>query len=67
MLRILVLSVSLALIAIPARAADRTVVLFVADDHGAEALGAYGNRVVRTPGLDTFASEGIVGRPGREP
>lgn len=58
MVRILMLSV-LAMLASPARAADRNVVLFVADDHGAEALGAYGNRVVKTPGLDRFASEGV--------
>jgi arylsulfatase A-like enzyme len=59
MVRILVLSVSLAMLATPARAAGRNVVFFVADDHGTEALGAYGNRVVKTPGLDTFASEGV--------
>ena len=59
MVRILVLSVSLAMLATPARAAGRNVVFFVADDHGTEALGAYGNRVVKTPSLDQLASEGV--------
>ena len=59
MMRILVLSVSLAMLANPARAAERNVVLFVADDHGTEALGAYGNGVVKTPRLDELASEGV--------
>ncbi len=59
MLRTCVLSVVLAMLAAPAHAAGDNVVLFVADDHGAEALGAYGNRVVATPSLDRFASEGV--------
>jgi N-sulfoglucosamine sulfohydrolase len=54
-----VLSVSLAMLATPARAAGGNVVFFVADDHGTEALGAYGNRVVKTPSLDQLASEGV--------
>ncbi len=58
-MRLLVLSVALAMLATPARAADRNVVFFVADDHGTEALGAYGNRVVKTPSLDQLASEGV--------
>lgn len=58
-MRLLVLFVLLAMLATPARAAGRNVVFFVADDHGAEALGAYGNRTVRTPRLDQLASEGV--------
>ena len=59
MLRNVVVLVALALLATPARAAERNVVLFVADDHGAEALGAYGNRVVKTPRIDQVAAEGV--------
>src|SRR5688572_5998726 len=59
MLRRLVLFVGLALLSTTAGAAERNIVLFVADDHGAEALGAYGNRVVRTPRIDQVASEGV--------
>ncbi|MBA3641968.1 MAG: sulfatase-like hydrolase/transferase [Acidobacteria bacterium] len=59
MMRLLVLFVGLAMLATPARAADRNVVFFVADDHGTEALGAYGNRVVKTPSLDQLALEGV--------
>lgn len=42
-----------------AAAQPRNVFMFVADDHGAEAFGAYGNPVVRTPNLDTLADEGV--------
>ena len=59
MLRTLALSLTLAILAAPVRAADRNIVFFVADDHGAEALGAYGNRVVKTPSLDALAAEGV--------
>jgi N-sulfoglucosamine sulfohydrolase len=58
-MRLLVLFLAQAMLAIPARAADRNVVFFVADDHGTEALGAYGNPGVKTPSLDQLASEGV--------
>jgi N-sulfoglucosamine sulfohydrolase len=35
------------------------VVMIVADDHGREALGCYGNPVVKTPHLDGLAREGV--------
>ncbi|MGB3798853.1 MAG: sulfatase [Lewinella sp.] len=35
------------------------IVLIVADDHGKDALGCYGNPVIRTPHLDALAAEGI--------
>lgn len=35
------------------------VVLIVADDHGTDALGCYGNPVIKTPRLDALAREGI--------
>jgi N-sulfoglucosamine sulfohydrolase len=59
MLRTLALSLTLAMIAAPAHAAERNIVFFVADDHGSEAIGAYGNRVVATPSLDQLAAEGV--------
>jgi len=34
------------------------IILIVADDHGREALGCYGNKAVRTPNIDRLASEG---------
>ena len=34
------------------------IVLFVSDDHGLDGLGCYGNRVVKTPNLDTLAAQG---------
>lgn len=43
-----------------AHAADRpNVVLIVADDHGLDAIGAYGNKAVQTPNLDRLAAEGV--------
>jgi N-sulfoglucosamine sulfohydrolase len=35
------------------------VVLVVSDDHGRDALGCYGNPIVKTPTLDRLASEGV--------
>jgi N-sulfoglucosamine sulfohydrolase len=35
------------------------IVLIVSDDHGREALGCYGNRVIQTPHLDALASDGV--------
>jgi len=35
------------------------IVLIVADDHGTDALGCYGNPVIRTPHLDGLAAEGV--------
>jgi N-sulfoglucosamine sulfohydrolase len=34
------------------------IVLMVSDDHGIEALGCYGNPVIRTPHLDKLAADG---------
>lgn len=34
------------------------VVLYVADDHGTDDAGCYGNPVIHTPGLDALAAEG---------
>ena len=34
------------------------IILFVSDDHGTDALGAYGNPIIKTPNLDKLASEG---------
>lgn len=38
----------------------RNVVFIVGDDHSAEVLGAYGNKIVRTPNLDRMARRGIM-------
>lgn len=35
------------------------IVLIVSDDHGLETLGCYGNPVIKTPNLDTLASESV--------
>lgn len=34
------------------------IILFVADDHGTDAIGAYGNPIIKTPNLDQLAKEG---------
>jgi N-sulfoglucosamine sulfohydrolase len=34
------------------------IVLIVADDHGLDALGCYGNPVIKTPNLDALAADG---------
>ena len=35
------------------------IILIVSDDHGTDAVGAYGNPVIQTPGIDQLAREGI--------
>src|SRR5215203_4693 len=35
------------------------IVLIVSDDHGREAVGCYGNNVVKTPNIDRLAAEGV--------
>ncbi len=55
----LAVALALALLGAPARAAGGNIVLFVADDHGTEAFGAYGNPVVATPRLDALAADGV--------
>jgi N-sulfoglucosamine sulfohydrolase len=34
------------------------IVLIVSDDHGTDALGCYGNPVIKTPALDALAKKG---------
>jgi len=44
-----------------ARAADRpNIVLIVADDLGYGEVGAYGQRLIRTPSIDRLAAEGLT-------
>ena len=59
MLRTLHIASILILLAGPTHAQGRNIVVFVADDHGTEAYGAYGNPVVKTPNLDALAAEGV--------
>lgn len=35
------------------------IILIVSDDHGREAIGAYGNRVIRTPNIDALARDSV--------
>jgi len=37
----------------------RNVICIIGDDHAANVLGCYGNKVVRTPNLDRMASRGV--------
>src|SRR3546814_17604541 len=36
------------------------IVIFLAEDHGQEDAGCYGNRVVKTPVIDQLARDGMV-------
>lgn len=46
------------LLAAASALARPNIVLMVADDHGPDALGCYGNPVVKTPNLDALAADG---------
>lgn len=50
--------VGLAPLISPAADSRPNIVLIVSDDHGREALGCYGNPVVKTPALDALAADG---------
>jgi N-sulfoglucosamine sulfohydrolase len=50
--------VVLGLLAAPAAAAPPHVVIYLADDHGQEFAGCYGNPTIRTPHLDALARQG---------
>ena len=56
-LTIVVLMLSLGMI--QGQSEKPNIVLIIADDHGADALGCYGNEVIQTPALDRLATEGI--------
>ena len=43
----------------PQSSSSPNIILFVSDDHGIDALGCYGNTVIKTPNLDKLAAEGI--------
>ncbi|HTO03939.1 MAG TPA: hypothetical protein VL069_09570, partial [Opitutus sp.] len=51
-------SLSPTALAAPAASARPNIVMIVSDDHGLDALGAYGNPVVKTPHLDALAADG---------
>lgn len=57
--RVLLSLVLVLLVGPPLPAAERNVVLFVADDLGKD-MGCYGNPVIRTPNMDRLAEEGTL-------
>jgi len=55
----LLISVQAAATAASATASPRpNIVFIISDDHGTDALGSYGNPVVKTPHLDALAADG---------
>ena len=45
----------------PRKAAKRpNVLLIMSDEHNADVLGCYGNRIVRTPNMDSIAAGGVT-------
>ncbi len=42
-----------------AKTQQPNIILFVSDDHGIDALGCYGNPVIKTPNMDRLAKEGV--------
>ena len=56
--RLIFIPIALAAATAFAAAARPNIVMIVSDDHGRDALGCYGNPVVRTPHLDALAADG---------
>ncbi|MBT5814811.1 MAG: sulfatase [Opitutales bacterium] len=48
------------ILSVLAVAKSPNIVLIVSDDHGTDALGCYGNPVIKTPALDTLAADGTI-------
>ncbi len=44
----------------PGNTGFRNVVFIIGDDHSTKVLGAYGNKIVRTPNLDKMAKQGVL-------
>ena len=42
------------------QAGKPNIVFIVSDDHGREAVGCYGNKIIKTPNIDALAKEGIM-------
>lgn len=36
------------------------IVLIISDDHAFQAISAYGNKLIKTPGIDRIANEGVI-------
>lgn len=41
-------------------AIPKNIVVILADDHALKVTGSYGNKLIRTPGIDRLASEGVI-------
>lgn len=57
-LALTLLSIICSSLAVQAGKVPPNIVLIVSDDHGREAVGCYGNKVVGTPNIDQLAAEG---------
>jgi N-sulfoglucosamine sulfohydrolase len=58
LMRFVILAV-ISCLALPVAHSRPNIVLIVSDDHGRDALGCYGNPVIKTPNLDALAADGV--------
>ncbi len=46
---------------VPSKPAQRpNIVIIISDDHAFQAISAYGSKLMRTPGIDRIANEGVI-------
>jgi arylsulfatase A-like enzyme len=62
-MKILLFSIILLIIGFPIFAQSRpNIILIISDDHAYQAIGAYGSKLMKTPGIDRIAREGVTFR-----
>lgn len=63
-LLLFVVNVGICFSALAQQSAKPNIVIIISDDHAYQAIGAYGNKLVKTPAIDRIAKEGVTFNKG---